>query len=127
MDYPISIKGVLLLEQQVVLVKNARNEWELPGGRVDPGESHAQTLVREFVEELDVKVAVSKPIDSYLFEVTPGRLVRIFTYGCTLEGPFSPRISDEHAAHCLWPVQRLADINLPEGYRRSVEKWISAG
>ena len=118
-----SIKGVLLLEGRVVLVKNPRDEWELPGGRADAGETHAQTLAREFAEELAVEIAVGDPIDSYLFEVIPGRHVQIVTYGCTLAGTFDPRLSDEHAEHCLWPVDRLSEINLPEGYRRSVIKW----
>lgn len=33
--------------------------WELPGGKVDPGESDAAALVRELREELDVDVAPS--------------------------------------------------------------------
>jgi len=53
---PVSVKGVLLVDGAVVLVKNDRDEWELPGGRVDPGETHAQTLVREFKEELAIEV-----------------------------------------------------------------------
>jgi len=126
LNHPVSIKGVLLLEGRVVLVKNPRDEWELPGGRVDAGEGHAQTLTREFAEELSVEVHVGREIDSYVFEVIPGRHVRIVTYGCTLAGEFNPRLSDEHTEHCLWPVERLAEINLPSGYRRSVEKWASA-
>jgi len=114
---------VLLLDARVVLVKNPRDEWELPGGRADAGEAHAQTLSREFAEELSVAVEVGEAIDSYLFEVIPGRHVFIVTYGCTLAGEFAPRLSDEHTAHCLWPVDRLSEINLPAGYRRSVEKW----
>jgi ADP-ribose pyrophosphatase YjhB (NUDIX family) len=42
--YPTSIKGVLLLDGRVLLVKNSRDEWELPGGRIDADEDHAQTL-----------------------------------------------------------------------------------
>ena len=126
MDHPVSVKGVLLLDGRVVLLKNERNEWELPGGRIDPGESHADTLSREFAEELAVDVGVAELIDSYLFEVVPGRYVRIVTYGCTLAGAFAPRVSEEHTEHCLWPVDRLSEINLPEGYRRSVERWASA-
>ena len=126
MSHPVSIKGVLLLEQRVVLVKNPRDEWELPGGRVDEGEAHAQTLTREFAEELSIAVHVGAAIDSYLFEVTPGKHVFIVTYGCTLAGEFKPRLSDEHTEHCLWPVERLSEINLPAGYRRSVEQWASA-
>ncbi|MGH8223547.1 MAG: NUDIX domain-containing protein, partial [Woeseiaceae bacterium] len=71
MTLPVSVKGVLLLEGQVVLVKNARDEWELPGGRPDAGEEHAQTLTREFLEELSLSVAVGRQIDSYVFEVIP--------------------------------------------------------
>jgi len=123
LTHPVSIKGVLLLDARVVLVKNPRDEWELPGGRADAGEAHAQTLSREFAEELSLEIAVEAPIDSYLFEVIPGRHVQIVTYGCRLTGEFRPRISDEHTGHCLWPVDRLSEINLPAGYRRSVEKW----
>jgi 8-oxo-dGTP pyrophosphatase MutT (NUDIX family) len=126
MNHPTSIKGVLLLDGRVLLVKNSRNEWELPGGRSDVGEDHAQTLAREFSEELSVDVAITAPIDSYLFEVIPGRHVFIVTYGCTLAGDFKPKISHEHTEHCLWPVERLSELNLPTGYRRSVEKWAKA-
>ena len=122
--YPMSIKGVLLVDGRVLLVKNSRGEWELPGGRSEEGENHAKTLSREFEEELSAKVVIADPIDSYLFEVIPGRHVFIVTYGCTLSGEFSPKTSDEHTEHCFWPVERLSDLNLPLGYRRSVEKWV---
>jgi 8-oxo-dGTP pyrophosphatase MutT (NUDIX family) len=118
-----SIKGVLLVDERVVLVKNARDEWELPGGRAEDGEDHAQTLSREFAEELSIAVRMCAPIDSYWFEVIPGRQVFIVTYGCTLTGEFRPSISDEHTEHCLWPVARLSEINLPVGYKRSIEAW----
>ena len=108
---------------RVLLVKNPRDEWELPGGRIEKGEDHAEALSREFVEELAVNVAVGQPIDSYVFEVIPGRHILIVTYGCTLIGNFNPKLSDEHTEHCLWPVDRLFELNLPEGYRRSTEKW----
>jgi len=123
MAYPTSIKGVLLVDRQVLLVKNSRDEWELPGGRSDEGEDHAQTVSREFAEELSLDVAIRAPIDSYLFEVIPGRDVFVITYGCTLVGEFRPAISHEHTEHCLWPVERLSEINLPAGYRHSIEKW----
>jgi 8-oxo-dGTP pyrophosphatase MutT (NUDIX family) len=119
-----SIKGVLLVDEHVLLLKNPRGEWELPGGRPDEGEDHAQALAREFAEELSLNVRVSSQIDSYLFEVIPGRHVFIITYGCILAGEFGPRLSGEHIDHCLWPVERLSELNnLPAGYRRSIEAW----
>jgi 8-oxo-dGTP pyrophosphatase MutT (NUDIX family) len=126
MSVPTSIKGVLLVDGRVLLVHNSRDEWELPGGRAENGENHAQTLAREFSEELSINVCPGAQIDSYLFEVIPGRHVLIVTYGCTLLGEFNPKVSDEHTDHRLWPVDRLSEINLPPGYRNSVERWANA-
>ena len=34
--HPVSVKGVLLIAGRVLLLRNDRDEWELPGGRPDP-------------------------------------------------------------------------------------------
>ena len=38
MSVAISIKGVLIEDGRVLLLENEREEWELPGGRPEPGE-----------------------------------------------------------------------------------------
>ena len=35
--------------------------WEFVGGKVEPGETKEQALVRECREELDIRVAVGEP------------------------------------------------------------------
>lgn len=37
-----------------------RGDWEFPGGKLEPGESAEQALVREIREELDVTVEVGR-------------------------------------------------------------------
>jgi 8-oxo-dGTP diphosphatase len=37
---------------------SAAGRWEFPGGKVEPGETEAESLVREVAEELDVRVTV---------------------------------------------------------------------
>ena len=32
--FAVSIKGVVFIDDRVVLLKNEREEWELPGGRL---------------------------------------------------------------------------------------------
>ena len=67
-----------------LLVRNARDEWELPGGGIGLGESPEQTLEREFSEEPSVKVCAAGIIDSHMFEVVPSEHVFIVTCGCRL-------------------------------------------
>ena len=38
-----------------MLLENERGEWELPGGRLEPGETPHACLAREFAEELGVR------------------------------------------------------------------------
>jgi len=123
MKLPVSVKGVLLLEDRVVLLRNERGEWELPGGRMEPGETHRQALVREFREELSVEVEPVDLIDSYEFEVLPSERVRIVTYGCRLRGEFKPVLSTEHKELGLHALADLDSIALPAGYARSIQSW----
>jgi 8-oxo-dGTP pyrophosphatase MutT (NUDIX family) len=51
MNFPVSIKGVLVEAGRVVLLENDRDEWELPGGRLEPGEPPETCLVREFAKK----------------------------------------------------------------------------
>jgi 8-oxo-dGTP pyrophosphatase MutT (NUDIX family) len=62
MNFPVSIKGVLVEAGRVVLLENERDEWELPGGRLEPGEAPETCLVREFAEELGAVVEVAHAV-----------------------------------------------------------------
>lgn len=121
--FPVSIKGVLLVDgARVVLAMNDREEWELPGGRIEIGEDPARCVAREFEEELGLAVRATRLVDTYLFEVVPGKHVFIVTYGCELLGPFDPRLSDEHQAFGVFAVDALP-ARLPSGYRSSIQTW----
>jgi len=121
--FRVSIKGVLLVDRKAVLVRNDRRGWELPGGGLEIGEVPEQTLEREFEEELALKVEAGPIIDSYLFEVLPGKHVFIVTYGCRLRGRFAPVLSGEHTEFGLYAPLELERIELPEGYARSIRAW----
>ena len=96
MNFPVSIKGVLVEAGRVVLLENDRDEWELPGGRLEPGEDPETCLAREFAEELGAVVVVAGIIDCWVYEVLPGREVVIVTYGVERRDQEELRVSDEH-------------------------------
>jgi 8-oxo-dGTP pyrophosphatase MutT (NUDIX family) len=120
MTAAISIKGVLIEDGAVLLLENERGEWELPGGRPEPGEDPAICLAREFAEELDAAIAVGPIVDCWNFEVLPGRHVMIVTYAVTRTGRGEFWISAEHRRLGWFALDALGALNLPGGYRRSI-------
>jgi 8-oxo-dGTP pyrophosphatase MutT (NUDIX family) len=49
--YPASVKGVVIRDERVLLLRNEREEWELPGGKLELGEDPAKCVAREIYEE----------------------------------------------------------------------------
>ena len=56
------VRGGRLLAQQRAFPESQAGQWELPGGRVEPGEKPEAALVRECVEELGATVVVGEQI-----------------------------------------------------------------
>lgn len=52
--------------------------WELPGGKVDPGEADEDALVRECHEELDVEIRLGRRLDGEWF-IPPSAVLRVWT------------------------------------------------
>lgn len=121
--FPVSVKGVLLGEACVVLLENERREWELPGGKLEVGESPEECLVREIREELSLDVEVGPLIDAFVYEVLPGTRVLVLIYGCFAEDLRRLSHSAEHSAVGLFGLDELEGIDLPRGYERSVRTW----
>jgi 8-oxo-dGTP diphosphatase len=127
--HPLSIKGVVIHDNRVLLLLNERGEWDLPGGRPEVGEDHRAALRREVLEETGLDVEVGTRLDEHQFEVLPQRVVRIIAYACTLSGATDVTVSHEHLETRWTPLAELAEtINghkLPSGYLGAIRQLIS--
>jgi len=134
---PTSVKGVLFRKidgsAEVLFLRNGRNEWELPGGRPEAGETPEECLSRETLEETGLVVEVGSCIYSGVLTILPPHTpsatdVLISAYGCHLKSSAATHasiaLSNEHKAAAWIPVEDLAVMrDVPEIYKAAVLSW----
>ena len=136
MRLPVSVKGVLIHREQVLVLQNDRGEWELPGGRLDDGETPEEALRREILEETGLRVTVGPLVDAWVFQVTPREKVLILEYTCRLrdrrrqnarrtDGKGDVSLSHEHSEAAWLPVTGLNREPLPRGYLRGIQRALA--
>ncbi len=62
----VSIKAIIIRDGKVLMVKDTKGLWELPGGRLKFGETPEQALKREIQEELSLEITDISPIKNVL-------------------------------------------------------------
>lgn len=84
MGSPRVVVGAAILDGHSLLAAQRREPpelaggWELPGGKVDPGESDEAALVRECREELGVDIALQERVGGD-WALQPGYVLRVWT------------------------------------------------
>lgn len=93
--------GLCLLQEGRVLLARSQGDahFQIPGGKIEPGETDVDALVREAREELDVKLDRATAVHLETFEAAaagrPDMIVEIRLYLADVTG--TPRPSSEIA------------------------------
>jgi len=121
--FPVSVKGVIIRDGKVILLRNERDEWELPGGKLEPSESPEGCLAREIAEELRLEVVPETILSSWIYTIVPGVSVLILEYGCLESSREEAVLSDEHKELRWFPLADIDALRMPEGYKASIRSW----
>ena len=121
--FPVSVKGVVIRDGNVILLRNERDEWELPGGKLELSESPEQCLVREMEEELQLEIVPETILDSWVYTIVPGVNVLVVAYGCSETSRHGAVLSDEHKELRWFPLADVDALRMPDGYKASIRAW----
>ena len=125
------VAGLILGDDGRVLITQRRADqalplqWELPGGKVEPGEAPVAALARELREELGV-AAIVGAIWDVLFHAYPAFDLVMLVYACRLAPGETPRAVE--VADLAWvPIRELPGWDILPADRPLVARLVAEG
>ena len=104
--------GKILIIKRSTDSKTNPGKWELPGGKVDQGESFDQALIREVYEETNLKIALDHVVGVCEQNLPLIRAVHIIMSGKIVEGELN--LSSEHEGYAWVFFDSLSDYELAD-------------
>lgn len=116
----VSVKGICFIDGKVILLKNERGQWDLPGGKMGSKEEIEVALKREMREEIGVEVEVHDLLQVFRTRIDKQINVLLIVYLCSTSAQENDLImSYESFALKLFKVEELEQIHLAH------DKWYS--
>jgi 8-oxo-dGTP diphosphatase len=96
--------------------------WSIPGGRIEPGETDAEAVVREMIEETGLTVQVGRLIGRVRRPGLDGAVIDIRDYAATVTGGTLRPGDDASDARWMAPAE-LASLEITEGLIDALTGW----
>lgn len=122
--WPVNLQGILLRGHQVLLVKNDRQQWELPGGRADEEESLEKALARQCHKQtgLTVQVGTITAVDLFRPSMDKPQVLLLFYPLSEADATQVITLSDPYVAYLWASLDDLSNLGVPDIYGQAVSR-----
>jgi 8-oxo-dGTP diphosphatase len=124
-DFRLAVKAFIVNKDRLLIVKRASDDiqkpniWEIPGGRLEPGEDPFIGLIREIREETGLYITPILPMSINHFTRDDGQIITMIVSLCKPLGG-RIKISKEHS-NLEWIELKKAKEKLTDFFHKDVD------
>lgn len=127
----LALKAVIFKDKKILILRRTstedvfKEEWDIPGGKIEFGEEPEKALEREIKEEAGIKVKVLKPLRIWTFfkENKKTQVVGI-TLLCKYKSG-KIKLSKEHDDYRWIKPDEIGKYKIHEGIKKDVREAIN--
>ena len=109
------VKGIVRRNDHILVLIRPNDTLDLPGGRVEYGETVESALRREINEETGLKVEIHDPVEEWSFYKSPNRLIKGMTLDCDyVKGKV--RLCGEHKSYFWAAIDSIKNLNFNRNF-----------
>jgi 8-oxo-dGTP diphosphatase len=113
------VKAIIKKNSRILVLVKPNGILDLPGGRVENGETLQLALQREIDEETGLKVEIHDPVEKWSFYKTPDQLIKGVTFECAyLEG--SVKLCSEHKRYFWAEMDSIKHLSFNRNFLRNL-------
>ncbi len=120
----IIVRNGKLLAAQRGQGSSHAGKWEFPGGKIEPGETPQQCIIREIREELNIEVSVLEKLPAFSHQY-PDKVIELLAFICTCKDEII--IPGEHQRIVWLSPGDLGCLNWSEADVKVLHYLVNAG
>ncbi len=114
--------AIIIRKYKILLTQRGNHpehpfQWEFPGGKIKPGESEEQSLMREINEELAIDIKIVEKMHPVIFNYGFKKIELIPFISCIYKGKIDLK---EHNDFRWLKISELFEMDLSEADRRLI-------